>query len=99
MSYLYNRLYMNDFYKKCFCNDKGKLTIAQLPNLPIILALVFVALALIPNLNSDLQVLFSFLATSFLFVWSYLEITQGVNYFRRALGVGVLVILIIGTVR
>ena len=90
---------MNNFYKKCFCNEEGKLTIAQVPNLPIIMAIIFAALGLIPNLNSDLQVLFSFLATSFLFVWSYLEITHGVNYFRRALGTAVMLFIIIKVIK
>jgi len=33
---------------------------------------------------------FGFLASSFLFMWAYLELTQGASYFRRFLGLIVL---------
>jgi hypothetical protein len=90
---------VNNIYKKCFCNDEGKLTIAQFPNLPILLALFFIACGFIPGLNSDFKTIVSYLASSFLFVWAYLEIAQGINYFRRALGTIVMIILIFGLIK
>lgn len=39
------------------------------------------------------------LGTAFLFAWAYLEITQGVTYFRRLLGLIVLGVIIVGFFR
>ncbi len=99
---LINRLIiivMNKFIEKCVCDDKGKIAIAQFPNLPIIFALVFSLLSFLPNLNNGLENMFSFLASGFLFVWAYLEIFQGVNYFRRLLGIVVLIYLIYSAIQ
>ncbi|MBP9813199.1 hypothetical protein KBC51_02035 [Candidatus Saccharibacteria bacterium] len=87
---------MKKLIKKIFYNDQGKLVIAQFPNLPIMLAFLFIVLGWINVFNSSTQLVFSNLATSFLVVWAYLEITSGVNYFRRALGVAVLIYIIVG---
>lgn len=35
------------------------------------------------------------IGSAFLFTWAFLEITQGVNYFRRALGIIVMTALIL----
>ena len=88
---------MKKLIKKIFYNDQGKLVIAQFPNLPIMLAFLFIVLGWINVFNSSTQLVFSNLATSFLVVWAYLEITSGVNYFRRALGVAVLIYIIVGS--
>ena len=90
---------MNKFIKKCVCDDNGKIAIAQFPNLPIIFALVFTLLSFLQNLNNSLENLFSFLASGFIFVWAYLELFQGVNYFRRLLGLVVLIFLIYGALK
>ncbi|CAN5154560.1 hypothetical protein BH09PAT3_BH09PAT3_6680 [soil metagenome] len=37
--------------------------------------------------------------TAFLFAWAYLELTQGINYFRRGLGGLVLAVIVIGYFR
>jgi len=87
---------MKKLIKKIFYNDQGKLVVAQFPNLPIMLAFLFIVLGWINVFNSSTQLVFSNLATSFLVVWAYLEITSGVNYFRRALGVAVLIYIIVG---
>lgn len=87
---------MKKLIKKIFYNDQGKLVIAQFPNLPIMLAFLFIVLGWINVFNSSTRLVFSNLATSFLVVWAYLEITSGVNYFRRALGVAVLIYIIVG---
>ncbi len=89
---------VKDSFRKIFCNKEGKVVIVQLPNVPILLALFFVIGGMLPNLSPELQSLFSILATSFLFVWAYLEITQGVNYFRRALGAVVMIFIIVSFV-
>lgn len=78
-------------YRKTFFDENNNFVIAQFPNLPIILALVFTILSNIDIFNAGLNEVFTYLASGFLFVWAYLEITSGVNYFRRFLGIAVIV--------
>lgn len=78
-----------------FVTDKrGNIVIGQRPNLPIIGWAVCVALAFIfksGNIGHEL----AFLRGAFLFVWAYLEIVSGASYFRRTLGVVVMVFLLV----
>lgn len=67
--------------------------VAQPPNPPLALAVAgAVASRLLDGEAADAASAVFYL---FLGVWAYLEITDGVNWFRRALGVGVLVYLIV----
>lgn len=71
---------------KKFCSDKdGKLVLAQSPNLPIIGWLAFKLIA-IPISNQSIKSGFESLSTAFLFVWAYLELTEGDSNFRKLLG-------------
>ncbi len=77
-------------FDKFFRDSNGNIVIAQPPNLPIIdwgvaslLKLIFTT-GLI-NVGLDL------IAFGSLFTWAWLELFQGVNYFRRTLGFIVLV--------
>ena len=77
-------------FDKFFRDDDGNIVIAQPPNLPIILWGVASLLKLIftsglVNVGLDL------IAFGSLFTWAWLELFQGVNYFRRMLGFIVLV--------
>jgi hypothetical protein len=72
-----------------FGNKKGKLVFWQRPNLPIIgWAISMVVGHFLPHGNW--QTTATYLSFGFLFTWAYLEITQGVNNFRKILGVVVL---------
>jgi hypothetical protein len=85
---------MNNAFLDNFFRDKnGEIVIGQPPNLPIIIWLAASLLQLVfktgqVNLGLDI------LATGSLFVWSILELFQGVNYFRRTLGLIVLISLV-----
>ena len=81
-------------FDKIFRDSNGNLVIAQPPNLPIIVWGVASLLKLIftsgfINLGLDL------IAFGSLFTWAWLELFQGVNYFRRALGLSVLIGIIV----
>lgn len=78
-----------------FRDDQGKITIWQWPNIPLYGWLVFKVLSILLD-KSQLQVGFDGISKAFLFTWAYLEITQGVNYFRRLLGLFVMIALILG---
>jgi len=73
----------------------GKVVIAQAPNIPI---LGWAACAVASRLLDDGIVAtgVSELGRAFLFTWAYLEITAGVNLFRRGLGAVMLAAVIVG---
>jgi hypothetical protein len=71
--------------RKLFCDKNGHIIIAQAPNLPIIGWLAAKGLSLLlpaSSLKTELELL----GKVCLCIWAYLEITQGVNYFRKILG-------------
>jgi hypothetical protein len=85
---------MNNAFLDNFFRDKnGEIVIGQPPNLPIIIWLVASLLQLLfktGQVNLGLEIL----ATGSLFVWAILELFQGVNYFRKTLGLIVLISLV-----
>lgn len=81
-----------------FRDRNGKIVLGQFPNVPLLGWLVFVvAAAILPS--GILSRGFAGLAGAFLFVWAYLEITQGVTMFRRVLGAIVLIVSIVSYFR
>lgn len=74
-------------------DKEGKYVIAQFPNVPIML---FVLAKLMQQITSGgVNEIFSRIGFGTLFVWAYLEFSQGVNSFRRALGLLVLIFIVI----
>jgi hypothetical protein len=83
----------NTFFDKAFRDDDGAIVIAQPPNLPIIIwagASMLKLIAPSDQVRSGLD----FLAFGALFTWAWLELFEGVNYFRRTLGLVVLISLL-----
>jgi hypothetical protein len=83
----------NTSVDKVFRDNEGNIVIAQMPNLPLIVWIVTSILALIFT-TGKINTLLDVLANGSLFTWAWLELSQGVNYFRRALGLIVLAGLI-----
>jgi hypothetical protein len=80
----------NTLFDKIFRDSDGNIVLAQMPNLPIIVWITASLLKLVfttGEINTGLDAL----AFGSLFTWAWLELFQGVNYFRRALGLGVLI--------
>ncbi len=80
----------NTLVDKTFRDSDGNVVIAQMPNLPLIVWIVTSVLALIfttGKINTVLDVV----ANGSLFTWAWMELFQGVNYFRRSLGLVVLI--------
>ncbi|MGB8687876.1 MAG: hypothetical protein WCD53_11145 [Microcoleus sp.] len=80
----------NTLFNKVFRDREGKIVLAQMPNLPLMVWIVASLLKMIfttGRINIGLDVL----AFGSLFTWAWEELFQGVNYFRRALGFLVLV--------
>ncbi|WP_103666262.1 hypothetical protein [Pseudanabaena sp. BC1403] len=80
-------------FNKVFRDNEGKIVLAQMPNLPLIVWIVASLLKLIFT-TGKISIGLEVLAFGSLFTWAWEELFQGVNYFRRALGILVLVSLI-----
>lgn len=88
----------NQLFDKLFRGSSGEVIIAQTPNLPIVIWGVASLLKIVyktgkVNLGLDI------IAFSSLFVWAVQELFQGVNYFRRSLGLIALIGLTISTIQ
>ncbi|HEY9762782.1 MAG TPA: hypothetical protein V6D07_09660 [Trichocoleus sp.] len=72
-------------FDRVFRDSQGNIVIAQMPNLPISIGLVATLLLfIIPS--SEIQTLLGLVAFGTLFTWAWQELFDGVNYFRRGLG-------------
>lgn len=80
-------------FDRTFRDSEGKIVVAQPPNLPILIGVGATLLALVVP-SGRLQTGTDLVAFGALFTWAWLEIFQGVNYFRRSVGLIALVSLI-----
>lgn len=80
----------SSLFDKIFRDSNGNIVIAQPPNLPIILWGVASLLKLVFT-SGEINVGLDVIAFGAIFTWAWEELFQGVNYFRRALGLIVLV--------
>lgn len=83
----------NTLFDQVFRDDEGNVVIAQPPNLPLIVGVVTSLLQIIFS-TGKIHLGLELIAFGSLFTWAWEELFQGVNYFRRALGLFVLVGLI-----
>ncbi len=80
----------SNFFDRFFRDANGEIVIGQMPNLPIIIWII-ASLAKVAYPTGKVNLGLDILATSSLFIWSIEELAQGVNYFRRSLGLVVLI--------
>jgi hypothetical protein len=78
---------------RTFRDSEGKIVIAQMPNLPILVGFTAIFLQLVLP-SGEIQTALGLVAFGALFTWAWQELFEGVNYFRRALGLIGLVSLI-----
>jgi hypothetical protein len=80
-------------FDRTFRDREGNIVIGQMPNLPILVgsAATFL-LFVLPS--GKIQTAFALVAFGTLFTWAWQELFEGVNYFRRSLGLMGLVSLI-----
>ncbi len=84
----------NTFFNQVFRDTEGKIVLAQMPNLPLIVWFGASLLKIIFT-TGKINIGLDILAFGSLFTWAWEELFQGVNYFRRALGLVVLVGLMV----
>ncbi len=77
-------------FDRTFRDSDGKIVLAQAPNLPLIVWLVATLLKLVLT-SGKIYTGLDLVAFGSLFTWAWQELFQGVNYFRRALGLMALV--------
>ncbi|MBW4442737.1 MAG: hypothetical protein KME10_16180 [Plectolyngbya sp. WJT66-NPBG17] len=88
----------NSLFDRTFRDSEGNIVIAQKPNLPILIGGTATLLQLI-GFEGKIQTGLGLVAFGTLFTWAWLELFQGVNYFRRSLGLIVLVSLLVSRLR
>jgi hypothetical protein len=85
---------VNTLVDKTFRDNNGNIVIGQMPNPPLIVWIVASLLTLVftsGKINTALEVV----ANGALFTWGWLELFEGVNYFRRALGLAALIGIVV----
>jgi len=82
-----------NFLEQCYKDERGKITLFQSPNLPI-LTWLFCAIVTRLMPSGMLHTLFMLIGFGALFTWAWLELFSGSNYLRRVLGFVVLFLLI-----
>lgn len=81
-----------------FKDGDGRIVLWQLPNIPLIGWIIFKILSMVIA-QEHLKAGLTLLSSAFLFTWAFLEITKGANYFRRLLGLLVLIATVAGFFR
>jgi hypothetical protein len=77
-------------FDKIFHDDRGNLVVIQPPNLPILVWVTTTLLKLVFQ-SGSIYLGLDTIAFGSLFTWAWLELFDGVNYFRRGLGLVVLI--------
>jgi hypothetical protein len=81
-------------FQKFFTNKQGKVVVWQSPNLPVVVWFIATVLSHLFATGRPHAVL-GLISFGALFTWAWLEIFQGSSYFRRLLGLVVLIYSII----
>ena len=81
-------------WSRIWRDRNGRVVLWQTPNAPLIAwAVVTVVSLFVPN--GTTESIFYWLSEALLGIWAALEIWKGVDYFRRALGVLIFIVVIL----
>ncbi len=83
----------NNLFDRIFRDSEGNIVIAQPPNLPLIVGVTGTILQFILT-SGNIHTILDIIGFGALFTWAWQELFDGVNYFRRALGLLTLIALI-----
>jgi hypothetical protein len=84
----------NTWFDRIFRDSTGQIVLAQTPNPPLWSWGIASLLQLVVTSGTFYTAL-TYIAFGSLFTWAWLELFEGVNYFRRALGLGMLIIMVV----
>jgi hypothetical protein len=79
--------------QKFFTGKNGKVVIWQTPNILLLGWLVFMILAKMLS-QGDLKTGAQYLSFGLILIWAFMEILRGDSYFRRGLGLVVLILTV-----
>jgi len=83
-------------FDRIFRDSEGRIVIAQPPNLPVLVGVTAILLQFILP-GGKVQTVSELVGFGALFTWAWQELFQGVNYFRRSLGlIGLVGIIALG---
>lgn len=80
-------------YRKLFEDKDGRVVLIQKPNTAILVWLM--SMIIVRLTHGTLQTRFQLLAFISLAAWAVMEILWGVNLFRRILGFGVVLVIVV----
>ncbi|HIK15429.1 MAG TPA: hypothetical protein IGS53_09130 [Leptolyngbyaceae cyanobacterium M33_DOE_097] len=83
------KLEEHSLFDRIFRDAQGRIVIAQVPNLPLLVGIGATLIHFILP-SGKIDAASGLIAFGALFTWTWQEIFSGVNYFRRALGLLVL---------
>ena len=83
----------NTLFDKTFRDSEGNIVIAQPPNLPILVGITATVLSLMVR-SGNIHTGIDAIAFGSFFTWAWQELFEGVNYFRRGLGLLALIAVI-----
>ena len=83
----------NTLFDKTFRDSEGNIVIAQPPNLPLLVGITATLLSLMVR-SGNIHTSIDAIAFGSLFTWAWQELFDGVNYFRRGLGLLALIAVI-----
>ncbi|MDY7024651.1 MAG: hypothetical protein SWJ54_25445 [Cyanobacteriota bacterium] len=83
----------NSLFDQTFRDSEGNIVIAQPPNPPLIVGVVASLLKFFIK-SGNIYIALDAIAFGSLFTWAWLELFDGVNYFRRSLGLLGLIALV-----
>jgi hypothetical protein len=72
-------------FDRIFRDSEGNIVIAQMPNLPLLVGSIASFLQFVLP-SGEPQTVLGLVAFGTLFTWAWQELFEGVNYFRRSLG-------------
>jgi hypothetical protein len=81
---------LSTVFDRVFRDSEGQIVLAQMPNPPLMGWIVTSLLQLVLT-KGKVNLGLDFIAFGCLFTWAWEELFQGVNYFRRGLGLAVLI--------
>ena len=83
-------------FDRTFRDSEGNIVIAQMPNLPILVGTTALFLHFVLS-GGTLQTTLGLIGFGALFTWAWQELFDGVNYFRRSLGlIGLVGLIVLG---
>ena len=86
----------NSFIEKCYKDKEGRVVVTQIPNTALV---VFVLSSVVTHITQGtVNQIAELVAFGTIFTWAWLEVFQGVNYLRRALGLAILVLIVVNRV-